>query len=323
MSDAIGIRGSSFIVSPAGEPPDRINTLFQQLWGRQFRKVGRFVKLTLSGAALAVRDSGIDKLPRDRTGVFLGTGLGNISDLLSFSQSALGFGNPVPSPIEFANAVGSAGAFYAAQGFDLCGPAIAISQGEVSFEAALLNAATLIRSGDIDVALVGGVDAYCPTEPEHLRRMGYDPETVSGIRLGDGAGWVILDRLSDADVALLEDVSIDISDDVEGDLRRHFSRTSGDAVASLALGSRLARRATDWVAGWSPRPRLFASDSPPATFLTESAAWTCQFLAAPGTRDEVFHCASLTGEERLGLVTVRRTRERKVGGPANHEGATK
>jgi hypothetical protein len=323
LGGTVGIRGSAFIVSPAGESQDRVDSIFQEHWGRQFRKSGRFIKLALSGAAMAIRDAGIGKLPSERTGVFLGAGLGNISDLLSFSQSALGFGDPVPSPTQFAQSVGNAGAFYVAQAFELRGPVLAISQAEVSFEAALLNAVTMMRAGDLDIALVGGVDAYCPTEDTHLRRMGYEPEAERGIPLGDGAGWVVLERRCDEDIASLESVSLNISPNLESDFRQHMTGTPSEGVVRLALGSRLARSPDKWLSHCAPRTQRFESDSPPAMFLTESAVWTCQFLEAPGPAGEVFQCAALTGEERLGLVTVRRTRERRREQRGNHPGVTK
>lgn len=315
----IGIRGSAWLASPSGESPDRINNLCQELWGRQFRRIGRFIKLALSGAALAVRNAGIEKLPAERTGVFLGTGLGNLSELVPFSESALGFGNPVPSPIQFVSSVGNAGAFYVAQAFELKGPTLVISQGEASFEAALLSAATYLRAEDIDVALVGGVDVFYPPEARHVLRMGYDDERARGLQFGDGGGWLVLQRRDDSDAATLEHVSISVSDDVEGDLRRH---TASFPRAELALGSPLARNARKWVQTWSPSPRLFTPPVPPVTFLTETAVSTCQFLAAPGPADQLFQCASMTGEGRLGLLTVRRNRERRADGDLN-TGATK
>ncbi len=85
-----------------------------ELTGRRFRRLGRFIQLALAGAveaAYAVKQ----KLPPERTGVFLATGLGNLSDLMPFSHAVFGDPGFHISAIQFANSVGNAGAFYIAQ----------------------------------------------------------------------------------------------------------------------------------------------------------------------------------------------------------------
>jgi hypothetical protein len=175
------------------------------LTGKRFRRLGRFMQLALSGAIEAAMKSGLH-LPPSRTGVFLGTGLGNISDLMPFTHAVFGDPGFHVSAIQFANSVGNAGAFYIAQTLSLTGPVLAVSQDEVSFEAALLQATTLLDDGALDFALVGAVDVAMPNVHDHLARMGFAPDAP--LKLSEGSAWWLLGRPAASDVGTLEAISM-------------------------------------------------------------------------------------------------------------------
>ncbi len=206
MTAPLSILGACARAWPALPAHREIETEFEALWGGKFRKIGRFIKLALSAAALTMKHAGLTKLPAARTGVFLGTGLGNLADLVPFVQS-LYDGQSIPSPIQFANSVGNSGAFYIAQAYALEGPVLAICQDEVSFEAAVLNAALLLRAGEIDFALVGGLDVFVPPAAEQRARLGLDV-TDESIVLGEGAGCWLLSNVPDEGFAQLLDVTL-------------------------------------------------------------------------------------------------------------------
>jgi len=206
MTAALSILGACSRAWPALPAHRGIETEFEALWPGRFRKIGRFIKLALSAAALTMKHAGLTKLPAARTGVFLGTGLGNLADLVPFVQS-LYDGQSIPSPIQFANSVGNSGAFYIAQAYALEGPVLAICQDEVSFEAAVLNAALLLRAGEIDLALVGGLDVFVPPASEQRARLGLDVADESVV-LGEGVGCWLLSSAEGQGYAQLLDVTL-------------------------------------------------------------------------------------------------------------------
>ncbi len=196
-----------------GVPGPKLDARLAELTGRRARRMGRFMQLAVTGAVETVAKSGLT-LPGPRTGVFLATGLGNISDLFPFSHAVFGDPGFHVSAIQFANSVGNAGAFHIAQALSLTGPVLAVSQDEASFEAALLQAVTLLDAGDIDYALVGAVDVVMPKVTDHLARMGLPPDAP--LKLGEGSAWWLLGREESGDFAVLEDVTLGFRASTQG-----------------------------------------------------------------------------------------------------------
>jgi len=241
----IGVRAFGHVCSLPGAPlPDDLDPLL----GKRIRKIGRFIKLALAGATRALKRSGLEKLPSERTGVFLGTGLGNLPELIEFSETVLDNDDALPSAIQFANSVGNAGAFYIAQSLEVTGPVLAVTQDEVSFEAALLTAQALLSAGDLDFAMVGGADVNTPDAAAQRTRMGHPPDGT--LELGEGSGWLLLERLSDQSVAVIEHVSVE----ARVSARDLGARLGVHGPGALWLGSRLAPHAERWLealpAGW-------------------------------------------------------------------------
>jgi hypothetical protein len=192
-------------VDVGGVEGAKLDARLVELTGKRFRRLGRFMQLALTGAVEAATKSGLS-LPPARTGVFLATGLGNISDLMPFSHAVFGDPGFHVSAIQFANSVGNAGAFYIAQTLGLTGPVLAVSQDEVSFEAALLQAVTLLEGNDLDVALVGAVDVVMPNVRDHLARMGHAPDAP--LKLSEGSAWWVLAKPAPSDFATLETLTL-------------------------------------------------------------------------------------------------------------------
>ncbi|MBI5440199.1 MAG: hypothetical protein HY900_03190 [Deltaproteobacteria bacterium] len=301
--EAVGVRGWGSVAARAGSLlPEDLDPLYQPLLGRRLRKVGRFIKLAVAGAAAAVHRSGLGTFPTERTGVFLGTGLGNLPDLVGFTEAVLG-GETAPSPTQFANSVGNAGAFYVAQAYGLTGPTLSVSQDEVSFECALLSAVALFEAGDLDVALVGGVDVYWPGEAAQRARMGYGPHEPPF--LGEGSGWVVLERRSEHSAAELAEVSVSLPDDpgVPGDWVRHLADPPVPAPTMICLGTRLGARAEDLKDSLPPHASLIESGF--GTYLAESGANLCVLLDRAAAGWGSLHTAAETREGLRGRVSVR------------------
>ena len=293
----LSILGASSLSFPAAPPHKRVEEAFDALWAGKFRKIGRFIKLALAGAALAVKHAGLQSLPARRTGVFLGTGLGNLADLVPFVQSLYETGG-IPSPIQFANSVGNSGAFYIAQAYALEGPVLAICQDEVSFEAAVTNAASLLHAGEIDLALVGGVDAFVPPLSDHLARLGHDPVTHGGLALGEGAGFWVLSSQEGQGLAQLLDASV-------GGVDPRAALTSQLAFGGarrLFLSDRLRPHQAALLDLLGPGAAPVASHS--GTFPTEAAAAAADFVLSDA--GGLFHSMSATREGLLGTLTVRK-----------------
>lgn len=216
-------------VDVGGTPGPVLDARLVELTGRRFRKLGRFMQLALTGAVEAAKKSGVT-LPPARTGVFLATGLGNISDLMTFSHAVFGDPGYPLSAIQFANSVGNAGAFYIAQTLSLTGPVLAVSQDEVSFEAALMQAVTLLDSSDLDYALVGAVDVAMPNVKDHLARMGLPPDAP--LKLSEGSAWWLLGRPAAGDFATLEGLTLQHEEGAAGvhaprelDVGMHYAKS--------------------------------------------------------------------------------------------------
>ncbi|MBI5544815.1 MAG: hypothetical protein HY901_13075 [Deltaproteobacteria bacterium] len=299
-----GIRcWGSVAPAPGGRLPDDLEPISEPLVGRRFRKIGRFIKLALSGAATCVRRSELERLPPERTGVFFGTGIGNTPDLSGFSEAVLGGPTEqVPSPIQFAHSIGNSGAFYVAQAFELSGPVLAISQEDVSFECALLAARDALAFGDVDYALVGGADVYCPDDAAQRQRMGLAPS--SAVPLSEGSGWVLLERLAPTSAAVLGEVRVE-QEDPRLALQRQCSVAEGGEPSALAISARLAE-GSPALASAVPHARLMANRG---AFPTESAVALCAFLeeraAAAGGLSDLFHSIGVSRDGFLGLVSAR------------------
>ena len=297
---AIGIRAWGAVApEPGGRLPEDLEPISGPLVGRRFRKIGRFIKLSLSGAALTVKRSGIDKLPPDRTGVFLGSGIGNTPDLVGFAAAVISNGESFPSAIQFAHSVGNSGAFYIAQAFELTGPVLAISQEDLSFECALWAARDMLEAGDVDLALVGGADVLFQDDGAQRRRMGL-PDDLK-VDLSEGAGWVLLERLAATSRASLEAISLGAVDPVEA-MARHAGACA--LPGGLAIATRLSPMADRIVAAAPGTVRR----TPPGAFPTEGAVALCDWLDDENG-GPVLHAVNATRDGFTGLFTVRRGAE--------------
>lgn len=158
-------------------------------FGRTFRRISRYVKLAQLGSAACL--DGVDRARLDptRTGVFLGSGLGNTADIVPLAHGILDPDRPWASPMAFAGCVGNAAAFHVARTLGFEGPNVTVSQEELSFEGALLEAVLALEAGEVDHALVGGVDVRTGSDDEQRARMG--AADVPG-RVSEGTGWVLL-----------------------------------------------------------------------------------------------------------------------------------
>jgi len=300
----IGVRSwGSLLPESGGRLPDDLEPISTPLIGRRFRKIGRFIKLALCGAITAVQRSGLT-LPKDRTAVVLGTGIGNSIDLAGFTEATLGGPTELfPSPIQFANGTGNAGAFYVAEALGLTGPVLAVSQDDVSFECALLAARDLLQAGDVDFALVGGVDVLFGTDAAQRERMRL-PDELS-VPLSEGSGWLLLERNGPDSKAALQHLSVGL-DDPASALRQTIFVDQG--MTALCVSARLEPAADSLRHAHVLAPNVVRLPSRGA-WPTEIAGQLCSFLdIADG--QIVFQSVSATREGFVGVTSFIPRRRR-------------
>jgi 3-oxoacyl-[acyl-carrier-protein] synthase II len=149
------------------EYPVRIAAQIPEFRPRQFmsalkaRTAGRFCQLTIAASRLAVDDARFEgaALASPRAGFFLGTSAGAVQ--VGEDHGALfrehGPGS-LPRSFPFVVSPHSASAM-AASDFGVTGPIVTLSSECPAGADAIAAAARQIRSGELDVALVGGADA--------------------------------------------------------------------------------------------------------------------------------------------------------------------
>ncbi len=172
------------------------------LYGRRFRRIGRFVKLAQLAAGRCV--AGLPRESLASAGLYIGTGLGNTADIVPLAQGVLHPTRPRCSPMSFAGCLGNAASFFVAQAVGCMGPNVTLSQEELSFEGALLEAAMAIRTGRVDLALVGGVDVISGDDQEQRTRMNAQDHQGT---ITEGAAFLLLAATGSA-TARLEHVGL-------------------------------------------------------------------------------------------------------------------
>ena len=132
--------------------------------GRAIRRIDRYSRLALLGAALALRDAGIhmDETGDDRLGVVVTTGYGPVSTTVEFLDSMAADGETYASPTAFSSSVHNAAAAAIAMKLGARGPAVSIAQLHLPVVTALQQARLLLAQGHVDRVLVGAVEEYHP-----------------------------------------------------------------------------------------------------------------------------------------------------------------
>lgn len=170
------------------------------------RRTDRFTHLALAAAEEAIAQagwSGSTPYESSRIGCVIGTGIGGEStfeeQLAVFAREGRGV-----SPLTVPRLMGNAAAAWIAQRHGLHGPSAAIASACASGADAIAAGARLIRTGEVDAAIVGGAEsATSPFIRTAFAALG--ATSVSGVCrpfdarrdgfvLGEGAGVLVLER---------------------------------------------------------------------------------------------------------------------------------
>jgi 3-oxoacyl-[acyl-carrier-protein] synthase II len=182
---------------------------------RRARRLDRFAHLTLASAHQALEDAGLapGRFCPERVGVYVGSALGGVAfaetQHVRFVQDGLRSVEPSLALSVF----GGAGATNVAMQFDLRGPALGNANSCASGAIAVGEAFRLIRAGEADATLAGGVEA--PLAPltfgafdliKALSDANDAPSRASrpfdrerhGFVMGEGAAMLLLEELGHA-----------------------------------------------------------------------------------------------------------------------------
>jgi len=200
MADPIGARIPDF-------DPQRT------LPGRTLATVSRTAQYAHAAAVQALGMARLERVDRPRGGVSVGTAFGGILETEETYRSCLLNPGSRPKPTTIPTAMANAPASFLASELRLKGPNLTLAVACASGSHAIGEAFRIVRSGEADLMLAGGVDA--PLTPivlaawnamRILAPAGSNPACAcrpfsadrKGIVLGEGAAFLILETLESA-----------------------------------------------------------------------------------------------------------------------------
>lgn len=124
--------------------------------GLKTRRLDRLSAWALVASSLAIQDAGLDlsQVDRSRVAVIFATGYGCVELTAAFYQSAAANGWSETDPNTFPETLANSPASHVAMFHDLRGPNITVGSKSFAGESALLQAASLLRHGQADLAIV-------------------------------------------------------------------------------------------------------------------------------------------------------------------------
>jgi 3-oxoacyl-(acyl-carrier-protein) synthase len=161
--------------------------------GLKTRRLDRLSAWALVASSLAIQDAGIDlsQVDHSRVAVVFGTGLGCAELTEAFFQSAAvnGWSGTDPSP--FPEGLANSPASHVALWHGLRGPNITIGSRGVAGESALIQAASLLRHGQADLAIVLAGDTLTRAVYEWYEAAGLlSPACYNAEPVPEGGGFV-------------------------------------------------------------------------------------------------------------------------------------
>lgn len=161
-----------------------LDTRLSAVTRERYRRIDRFVQLTLLGAAECARQS---TLAPD-CGLYLSSGVGPLGSNV-LVQDAIHRDSRMPMPFSFVNTLGSSACYHVVKELDLRSEAVMVARGGASFSTALITAYADLASGIVSQVLVGAVEE-CVLPPERHRallRFGND------VAVAEGSHWLLLE----------------------------------------------------------------------------------------------------------------------------------
>jgi len=204
---------SGYTTRIAGEVPDFDPLVF--IDKREVRKMDPFIQFALAAAHLAVEDAGINlgALEGERTGVYVGSGIGGIGAIQETHKVLLEKGPSRVSPFFLVSCIINEASGQISIKFRSRGPNSATATACTTSTHAIGDSFRLISRGDADRMLAGGAEApvsplavagFCAMralstrndEPQRASRP-FDAER-DGFVMSEGAGVLLLEELGAA-----------------------------------------------------------------------------------------------------------------------------
>lgn len=228
--------------------------------GLKTRRLDRLSAWALVASSLAIQDAGIDlsQVDRSRVAVVFATGLGCVELTEAFYQSAAANGwrgtDPSPFPEGLANAPSS----HVALWHGLRGPNITVGSKGVAGECALIQAASLLRHGQADLAIVLAGDTLTRAVYEWYETAGLlSPACFNAEPLGEDAGFVP----SEAVAALV----------LEPDGRREVRSYAHFKTGRWATGGQAVESVRQMLGGSIPNLTICAGSGAPCATSSSAA----------------------------------------------------
>lgn len=187
------------------------------LSGKDARKMDTFIHYGMAAGIQAIADSGLDFANDaalcERTGVFIGSGIGGLPGMLSGYKDFLEKGARRVSPFYVPSNIINMISGNLSIRYGLKGPNLATATACASGTHSIAQSYRMLQYGDADVMIAGGAEmagndmgiaAFAAAKA--LSRRNDDPEHASrpwdkdrdGFVLGDGAGVIVLETLAHA-----------------------------------------------------------------------------------------------------------------------------
>lgn len=203
---------TDFSVQIAGEVSDFDPAQF--IDKKELKRMDRYTQFALAAARLAYEDAKLEQLDSDRTGVFVGTGIGGMETLHNQYEKLFTKGASRISPFFIPMMIGNMAAGNIAIAYKLHGACECIVTACASGTNAIGDAYRVIQRGEADVMFAGGTEAaispagvsgfaamkaLCADhndDPAHASRP-FD-KNRSGFVMGEGAGLIVIEELNHA-----------------------------------------------------------------------------------------------------------------------------
>ncbi|MGD8229900.1 MAG: beta-ketoacyl-ACP synthase II [Desulfobacteraceae bacterium] len=201
---------SGFSTRIAGEVKDFDPLEFMDK--KESRKMDPFIQYAIAAAIQSVDDSGIDKkrLEGDRTGVYVGSGIGGIGSIEVQHEILLTKGPNRVSPFFLISSIINEAAGQISIRYKSSGPNSATATACATGTHAVGDSFRIIARGDADIMLAGGAEApitplglagFCSmralstrNDEPHKASRPFDAQR-DGFVMGEGAGIIVLEEL--------------------------------------------------------------------------------------------------------------------------------
>jgi len=180
---------------------------------REARRTDRFAQFALAAAIEAIEQAGMNQqtsYPPEAITTIIGTAIGGLRTIEQQAEIVRTHGINASSPLSVPMLMANAASALIAMRYDFKGEASALTAACASSAQAIVAGVRAIRSGDADVAIVGGAEATLTdfAQSIFLTAGALSPTGVSlpfharrnGFVMGEGAGVLVLERWETAKV---------------------------------------------------------------------------------------------------------------------------